>query len=224
MNETEPSVRVEQFSGPLAFLADVHGNLAALDAVIHACRTAGVRSFFVAGDLVFKGDEPLEVWKRLVEIGARCTRGTSDLALVAIDPDKLQPHDEHERAAAERFRWTRQALGELILARLRRMPDILRIELADGSEIAMTHGSPVDPTEPITHDLEEEEVSALLGTDPADVIVCGGSHVPFVREVGDVRVVGVGSVGDAVSERVAHYALIQPGEDGLVIEPRWVAY
>lgn len=217
-------MRVERFSGPLAFLADIHGNLQALDAVIAACRAAGARSFFVAGDLLFKGDQPLEVWKRLVEIGARCTRGTSDLALVAIDPDKLQPRDEAERMAADRFRWTRKAVGELVLARLRRMPDILRIELADGSEIAMTHGSPMDPTEPITHDLTEEEVNVLLGTDPADVIVCGGSHVPFVREVGDVRVVGVGTVGDAGGERVAHFALIEPGEEGLRIEPRWVAY
>jgi predicted phosphodiesterase len=224
----QPSLRVQHFSGPLAFLADVHGNLPALDAVIAACREAGASSFFVAGDLVFRGDQPLEVWKRLVEIGAHCTRGASDLALAAIDPEKLAPKTEVEIEAAERFRKTRTALGELILARLRRLPDVLRIELGDGDEIAMMHGSPVDPLEPITHDLNEEEVSALLGTDPADVVVCGGSHVPFLHEVGGIRVVGVGSVGEAATDshgaRVAHYALIAPSNDGLVIERRWVTY
>lgn len=223
MKHCSSSLRVET-SGPLAFLADIHGNLEALDAVITACRGAGACSFFVAGDLVFKGDRPLEVWKRLMEIGARCTRGLTDLALVTIDPDRLQPQDAREREAVDRFRWTRRALGELILARLRRLPDILRIELADGSEIAVTHGSPVDPTEPITHDLTEEEVAALLGTDPVDVLVCGGSHVPFQREVCGVRIVGVGSVGDALDHRVAHYALIQPRGSELIIEPCWVRY
>ena len=54
--------------------------------------------------------------------------------------------------------------------------------------------------------------------------MCGGSHVPFVREVGGVRVIGAGSVGEAIGERVAHYVLIEPGTDGLIVDPRWVAY
>src|SRR5690242_18295487 len=58
----QPSIRVERLAGPLAFLAGVHGNLAALDAVLGACRDAGVSAYFVAGNLVFKGDEPLAVW------------------------------------------------------------------------------------------------------------------------------------------------------------------
>jgi hypothetical protein len=168
------------------------------------------------------------VWKRLVEIGAHCTRGTSDLALAAIDPAKLTPHNPSEREAAERFRKTRDALGELIVARLRRLPDVLRIELRDGEEIAVMYGSPADPLEPITHDLSDEEVGALLGTDPADVIVCGGADAPFERTVSDVRIVGLGSVGEAAAAadggRVAHYTLIEPDEDGLRIDQRWVRY
>jgi predicted phosphodiesterase len=213
-------------TGPLAFLAGVHGNLAALDAVVAACREAGVSAFFVAGDLVFRGNEPLEVWRRLTELGAHCTRGTTDLALAALDPARLVPHSDAERAAAARFLATRDALGELIIARLRRLPDVLRIELSDGDEIAVGHGSPADPMEPITHDLSDDEVSALLGTDPADVVISGGGHVPFVREVTGVRVVGLGAVGDVPDdgERVAHFALVQPTPEGLSIDPRWVRY
>lgn len=205
-------------------MADVHGNLPALEAVLEACRARGAAAHFVAGDLVYRGEQPLEVWKRLVGIGARCVRGTSDLALGAIRPEILRPNDEAELEAAERFRWTQRALGELILARLRQLPDTLRIEMPDGSEIVVVHGSPADPTEPITHDLSDEEVSALLGLDSADVVVCGGSHVPFDRTVAGVRIVGLGSVGEAPGGRVAHYALIAPGEDGIEVEQNWVAY
>ncbi len=222
---SDDQLKLEQFKGPLAFLADVHGNLAALDAVIAACRQAGAQTFFVGGDLVYRGAEPLEVWKRLTEIGARCTRGTSDVALVAVDPDKLRPTDPTQRAAVEKFRWTRTALGELILARIRRLPDILHIEMRDGSEIALSYGSPLDPTMPITHDLDDDEIEALIGDDTADVVISGGAEVPFVREVNGVRVVGLGTTGDAPSgERVAHFVLVEPSEDGILVEPRWVTY
>ena len=43
----------------------------------------------------------------------------------------------------------------------------------------------------------DEEMLALLGDEPGDIIVCGGSHVPFDRSVADVRIVNVGSVGEA---------------------------
>lgn len=73
-----------------------------------------------------------------------------------------------------------------------------RMPLPDGGELVVVHGSPADPTEPFTHEMDEEELSALIGDDPCDVIVCGGSHVPFERQVGDVRIINVGSVGEAV--------------------------
>ncbi len=227
MTVSNDQLKLEQFQGPLAFLADIHGNLAALDAVIAAARADGASTFFVAGDLVYRGDKPLEVWKRLVEIGARCTRGTSDVALIAVDPDKLRPTDPEQRSAVEKFRWTRTALGELILERIRRLPDILRVELRNGDEIALTYGSPLDPTIPITHDLDDDEIAALIGDDPADIVVSGGADVPFEREVGGVRVIGLGSTGEApgtADERVAHYALIEPGPEGLAVALRWVTY
>ncbi|MBC7858370.1 MAG: metallophosphoesterase, partial [Burkholderiaceae bacterium] len=35
------------------------------------------------------------------------------------------------------------------------------------------------------------------GDDPADLVICGGSHVPFDRTVSGVRIINVGSVGEA---------------------------
>jgi hypothetical protein len=79
------------------------------------------------------------------------------------------------------------------------LPTTVRLPLDDGGEVVLVHGSPSDPTEPITHDMSDEEISALLGDDPADVVVCGGSHVPFDRTVSGVRIINVGSVGEAPS-------------------------
>ena len=103
------------------------------------------------------------------------------------------------RARLDRLAQVRGELGELILARLVRLPQSVRIPLEDGGELLLVHGSPVDPFEPFSHDMSDEELLALVGDDPADVVVCGGSHVPFDRTVGGVRIVNVGSVGEAPS-------------------------
>ena len=117
------------------------------------------------------------------------------------------------------MREVRGELGELILERLRRLPSHVRIPLEDGGELLLVHGSPADPGEVLTHDMSDEELNALLGDDPADIVVCGMSHVPFDRMVGDVRIINVGSVGEAPGEpRVAHATWITSLPSGVEVE------
>lgn len=213
----------QTLNGPLAFIADIHGNLAALDAVLSALRDLRAGALYVAGDLVFGGDDPLGVWMRLQEVGARCVRGPTDFALAALEPARMKPKNEHEAARLERFVRTREALGELILARLKRLPEALRIEMPDASEILVVHGSPRDSAECFSHDMTDEEMYALIVDDPADLIVCGGGHIPFVRPLDAVTVACAGSVGEAPGGGVAHYTLVMPSSDGgPTIDQRWV--
>lgn len=210
--------------GPLAFLADIHGNLAALDAVLGALKNTSVAGIFVAGDLLLGGDHPLEVWMRLQEVGAHCIAGTSDRALTLIDPARLRARDDAARLRLERFSRTRDALGEIILERLKRLPEAMRLTVPGGDEWLMVHGSPRDPDTVISHDLSTDEVEALVDNDPADVVICGGGHVHFAHKLDETLVVGVGSVGESPEGDVAHYTLLWPGEELPVIDPQWVAY
>ncbi len=209
---------------PMAFLSDVHGNLRALNAVLEDLERREISAIFVAGDLLFGGDEPLEVWKRLREVDARCVRGLSDTALFMVDPNTLSPGNDEERSMADRFISTRKLLGDLVVERIRRMPERLRIPMVDGSEIVMVHGSPSDPSREITHDMEDREIAALIDDDPADIVVCGGSHVPFRRELEGVFVVNVGSVGAAPEGRTAHYTILTPHLDRTDITQEWTEY
>jgi predicted phosphodiesterase len=181
----------------LLCISDIHGHADALGAVLAAAERRGYDKLLVAGDLCFPGPQPLETWRRLAQAGALCAQGVGDRALATIDPDQLSPRSDHERARLGRLADVRRELGELILSRLARLPPMVRLPLDDGGELVLVHGSPADPTEPISHDMSDEEISALLGDDPADVVVCGGSHVPFDRTVSGVRIINVGSVGEA---------------------------
>lgn len=211
-------------NGPIAFLSDVHGNLGAFEAVLSELDRLEVKRIHVAGDLLLGGDEPLAVWHRLQELGAVCTRGLTDMALGSVDPSTLLPLDDEQRRQARLFADTRAAIGDLVAERLRRLPEHLRIPLIDGREVLMVHGSPADNGREISHDLTDEEIFPLLADDPADIIVCGATHVPFQRTLGEYHVVNVGSVGAAPEAGVAHYTVLTPRMSGADVLQDWVRY
>ena len=202
-------------------VSDIHGHLDALRAVLATAERRSFQKLLVAGDIVFPGPEPLETWRRLTAAGATMVLGLTDRAVATLDPAALHPRSGHERERLDQMRATRTALGDLILQRIRRLPTHVRVPLEDGGELLLVHGSPADPAEALTHDMNDEEVNALLGDDPADVVVCGASHVPFDRMVGGVRVVNVGSVGEApgAGVRIAHATWIESTPRGIQVEP-----
>ncbi len=207
-------------------VSDIHGHLDALSAILATAEKRSFHKLLVAGDIVFPGPQPLETWRRLTAAGAVMVQGVSDKALAMLDPDELSPRSEHERARLERMGEVQDELGELILERLKRLPTHIRIPLEDGRELLLVHGSPADPAEAITFDMTDDEVDALIADDPADVIVCGMSHVPFERRVLDVHVINVGSVGEApgvgarggAPHRYAHATWIESLPSGVTVE------
>lgn len=202
-------------------ISDIHGELNALRAVLATAERRGYQKLLVAGDLCFPGPEPVETWRTLQREQAICVQGVTDKALASMDPVRLEElaSDPAQKAMARKFLEARKAIGELVVERLRRLPTHHRIELEDGRELLLVHGSPEDPTEPITHDLDDDEILALIGDDPADVIVCGMSHSPFVREIDDITVINVGSVGEAPGGGVAHATFIETSPQGIIIDP-----
>lgn len=195
----------------LLCVSDIHGHADALGAVLATAERRGYTHLLAAGDLCFPGPRPLETWQRLQHAKAICVQGASDRALAALNLDNVRARSDHERERIDRVRQVRTELGDLILARLARLPPIHRMPLPDGRELILVHGSPADPLEPLTHDMSDQEILTLIGDDPADIVVCGGSHVPFDRTVAEVRVINVGSVGEAPSAQLEERQAGEPG-------------
>jgi predicted phosphodiesterase len=204
-------------------VSDIHGHAAALRAVIEEARTREFHQLLVCGDLLFPGPDPLATWKLLVEHGALCVQGVGDRAVAMVDPETLKPDNAEQAARIEQLIAAKAALGELIVARLGKLPLTARLPLESGDELIVVHGSPADPTEAMTFDMSDEEINALIGDDPADIVVCGSSHVPFVRKLDDVDIVGVGSVGEAPGAAVAHATLIDSTPLGVTVDQFEVA-
>jgi predicted phosphodiesterase len=205
-------------------ISDIHGNLPALRAVLATAERTSFHRLLVAGDIVFPGTDPLETWRRLTLAQATMVQGATDRALTILDVASVPVKTAHEREIVERMKVVRAELGDLVLERLRRVPTHQRVNLEDGRELLLVHGAPTDPFEAMSFDMSDEELNSLLGDDPADVIVCGMSHSPFDRMVGDVRIINVGSIGDAPDGRadgeapkVAHATWLESTPAGLEV-------
>jgi predicted phosphodiesterase len=199
-------------------VSDIHGHARALRAVLEEAELLGFDQLVACGDLLFPGPEPLDVWKLLVENRALCVQGLGDRALARIDPDKLSATTENERKKIARLREVHGELGELIIARLGKLPQVARLPLENGDEMVVVHGSPVDPTESFTPEMSDDEIVALIGDDPADLIVCGGSHLAFERRLDDVYIVGVGSVGESPGGEYATAAIVESTQLGFAVK------
>jgi len=196
-------------------ISDIHGHAAHLRQVLAFGNSQGCSVVLAAGDHCFPGPHPLETWKLLTVANAHCVQGISDLAVATLDPDDLpSPDAEHEQRIT-RLRDTQRELGDVVLSRLSRLPPSFRMSLEDGGELMLVHGSPVDPTAAITHDMSDDEVLALLGDEELDVVVCGGGHVPFERVVESTRIIAVGSVGESPTPGVAHAVILDTTSAGV---------
>ena len=199
-------------------VSDIHGHAAALDAVLKEADSLGWDQLVACGDLCFPGPAPLAVWKTLVGHRALCVQGVGDRALAQVDPNKLSATTEVERNRIERLGQVQNELGELIVKRIGQLPAIANLPIESGHTMIAVHGSPLDPSEPFSIDMTDDELIALLGDQPGDIVVCGGSHVPFDRAIADVRIVNVGSVGEAPGGGYANFTIVTTSALGINVQ------
>jgi len=154
----------------LCVLADVHGNLPALDAVLQRARELGAGGYIFLGDAVGYGPHPRECIARLAElpnlvsvkgnhdhcIGTRCLDwGMNGLARLCA-------------------KWTLAELAEQDLAWLRELPT----DFDGGSWLAL-HGAPRDPRRFLAYvyELTYEDNLRWLGEHHWKLCLHGHSHV-----------------------------------------------
>jgi predicted phosphodiesterase len=181
-------------SPTLAVIADIHGNLPALEAVLADLERVRPDRIVVAGDFVNRGPQGRAVLERLAPLGYPAISGNHDTWLVALARGQLVPRDWGSS-------WTtpvRLALEELTpewLAWLDALPFSLRVELPGAAPIRLVHGSPRHSREGMGRLRSDQDVAeALAGVEERTVI---GAHIhyPHERMVGGTHVVVVGAVG-----------------------------
>jgi predicted phosphodiesterase len=187
-------------------LADLHGNLEAVETVLARASGLGHDAVLLLGDLVGYGADPNAVVDRLRALPeSRAIRGNHDK--VAAGLEEAHGFAPAARIAAE---WTRGVLTEesrAFLAALAKGP----LEIAPGTLLA--HGSPLDED---AYLLVEEDARVCFKTLPFSLCFFGHTHWPcaFVLSEGGMRVQPL--AGDLAVLALAPGAryLVNPGSVG----------
>lgn len=202
----------------IALVSDVHANLPALRAALDIADRAGAERVVVAGDVVGDGPHPGEVIAELRARAAIAVRGNVDRKVLALGTrrGKLQKRLDRKGGQRRNRAWTALQLLDAPDERawLAALPAEHALDLA-GHRVLVVHGSPLGDTDYVYPSLTPaglwSKLEGLEG-DPPSVLVCGHSHVPFVREVDGITVVNCGTVGrPADGDRRGSLALVEAG-------------
>ncbi|MFI7060615.1 metallophosphoesterase family protein [Kribbella sp. NPDC050124] len=187
----------------VAVLADVHGVLPALEAVLAEADVRDADVIVLAGDIA-SGPQPVETLDLLVSLGERVVwvRGNADRELVAMArgtfegeaPDGVSP-------------WAAGELRADQVELLAGLPTTVTI-----GDALFCHATPRDDEEMVLVDSPIARWAQVFSGLPDEVrtVVCGHTHMPFARQVDRRLVVNAGSVGMPYGAPGPSWALLTP--------------
>jgi len=166
----------------LGLIADIHGDMRALETTLTRLEQLAVDQIVCLGDLVGYGSEPDAVVARMRDGGVPCIRGN------------------HDRWAIERRQilgwrgWKAADLRDDTWDFLGRLPASLRLELG-GRIIELYHGSPDGDPEYVTaYKPLPPSVEQFWEQSDARVLVLGHTHIPMIDRGPRGTVINPGSV------------------------------
>jgi putative phosphoesterase len=221
----------------IAVFSDIHGNSIALDAVLaDISERGGVDAYWVLGDLVAIGADPVGTLERLAALpNALFVQGNTERYLVTgerpypsmqdtLSDPRLLPRLV---AVAHSFAWTQGAVTSSgWFDWLAALPTERRTTLPDGTRVLLTHVAPGANDGPGLHPAHSDAVLAeVLSRANADLVCVGHTHWPMERKLGSARLINDGSVSNPWSPDLrASYVLIDADDSTYQVQLRRVAY
>jgi predicted phosphodiesterase len=191
----------------VAVLTDIHGNLAALQAVVQDIQRRGVDQIVNLGDSVSGPLLPLRTARYLMDSGWLHLAGNHERQVLTQGPDQWSPADAHAHAelGADELAWMAT----------------LQPDLPWRDDIHLCHASPRSDLEYLLDTVEPggvrlasaDEVHERLAGVTAALVLCGHSHHPrIVRTATGQLIVNPGSVGlPAYDDELPHWHVIENG-------------
>ncbi|MCX2182695.1 metallophosphatase family protein [Streptomyces sp. SKN60] len=192
----------------VAVLSDIHGVLPALEAVLAEPDVSAADQIVLTGDIT-AGPQPAQVLDRLTGLGDRVIwiSGNADRELLEYRrgqrdtiPDPIAP-------------WAAEQLREDHLALLSSLPRSLSLSVNGLGNVLFCHATPRDDEEVVLVDSRLDRWKEVFDGLDADIrtVVCGHTHMPFVRLAHGRLVINPGSIGMPYGRSGAHWALLGPG-------------
>lgn len=196
--------------GRVAVLSDIHGVLPALEAVLAEPEVAAAERIVLTGD-ISAGPQPAEVLDLLRAQGDRVVwvSGNADRELVEY---RRGERDEIPDPIAS---FAAEQLTEEQVEFLAGLATSLTLPIHGLGKVLFCHATPRDDEEVVLVDSRLDRWADVFeGLDESvRTVVCGHTHMPYVRLAHGRLVVNPGSVGMPYGRAGAHWCLLGPGAD-----------
>ena len=174
----------------IAAISDIHGNLAAFEAVLRDIQARKVESIVNLGDVLSGPLFPALCADRLMPLALPTIRGNHERQLLTLQPEDMGPSDQYAACclAPTHRQWIADFPVSFWLS-----PDVL-----------LVHGTPCSDIQYFLETVDENglrpatinEVKSRAGNTPARLILCGHTHLQRSFALDDGRlIVNPGSVG-----------------------------
>jgi len=192
----------------IGLLADIHGNLIALESVLNELQQEQVDQIICLGDVAALGPQPHEVLERLRELTCPVVMGNTD-------DWYLQPLPEGDEELREIVGWGLGQLTAADLAYLRSFQPVIEMTLETGQTLLCYHGSPRAYHDVVASTTPVAELRSMFAGAQAEIMVGGHTHVQMLRRYEQALLINPGSVGlpgvgpekeDLPRNQVVHWA------------------
>ncbi len=205
----------------VAIVSDIHGNRRAFQAVLADLRQVAPDLVVHGGDLATGGAHPADTIDQVRSLGWPGVRGNTDEMLWS--PERLAEYATTQPTLSrilaliqEMIPPTLASIGEARLQWLEGLPSLLSQE-----RLSLVHASPDDLWRAPLPNASDAELHRTYASLPAQIVVYGHIHHPYVRRLQGMTIANTGSVSQSYDgDPRASYLVI----DGQSITIRRVEY
>jgi predicted phosphodiesterase len=213
----------------LALIADIHGNLPALDAVLAEIDREGVDRIICLGDISI-GPQPVETLERVRSLGCPVIMGNWDAWFVQGMP---QFDGRLGQVLGDLRTWSVEQFSSEQRQYLTGFAPTVEVPLPNGATLLAFHGSPRSFEDSIFATTPDQELEQMFAGRTALVLAGGHTHFQLFRRFGESVLLNPGSIGlpfrrpqRGIMEIApwAEYGIVQHDGDRVSIELRRTAF
>lgn len=195
----------------VAVLADIHGNLPALEAVLREIEQVKPDVIVLNGDIA-DGPMPRETLDRLIDLGDRAIwiGGNMDRWLVEAFDGALELPGLTTNPSREWFTWCAGRIEQAHRNLLANLPLAVTLDVAGLGPVTFCHATARDDNEFVLVDSPLQLYRDAFTDLDTGVVVLGHTHMPFDRLADRRRFINTGSVGLGYGHAGASWALLGP--------------
>ncbi len=216
----------------IAVLSDIHANPLALSAVLGDIEEFNPDKVFILGDLILGGYNPNKTCQVVFDLKDKykdnfsIIQGNTDKMIAFCTKELIDKTKEVFPCMGYSLEEDIKITDKKYIDYVKNLPEKLFLEL-NGLKVELVHGSPRNQSENIYPDLSDEEVTSMVESSNADLILCAHTHIPCGYSLNNNKtVVNAGSVGRPLTKdkKSCYLRLTIDKNSKFYIEHRLVKY